>query len=295
MARAAAERRTRALVVAAALLLVSGCAPRDVLNGLAPTARLTVEPAGAYGPHPRQALTVFAPPDAAGAPVVVFFYGGRWSEGRRQDYAWVGAELADRGIVAVVPDYRLYPTVRFPAFVHDAAAAVAWTRTHISRHGGDPGRIHVMGHSAGAHIAMLLALDRRYLAPAGGSVGLAGAIGLAGPYDFLPLEAPDLRDMFGPPERYPQSQPVAFARGDAPPLLLIHGLADDTVWPSNTRSLARAVRSAGGRVTTRCHDGVGHAGLLAALSDPLDWLAPVRDAVVRFVTRPGNGSTDTCE
>ncbi len=266
-----------------ALVVIAGCSARDVLNGLAPTQRLMAEPAAAYGDGPRRRLSVFAPPGGKDAPVVVFFYGGRWSEGRRADYAWIGAELADRGIVTVVPDYRLYPAVRFPAFVEDGAAAVEWTREHIERYGGDPDRIHVMGHSAGAHIAMLLTLDRRFLAPGGGAVGLAGAIGLAGPYAFLPLEAPDLQAMFGPPERYPESQPIEFARGDAPPLLLIHGLADDTVWPRNTRNLAQAVRARGGCVETRWHTPLGHLGLLAALADALDWLAPVRHEVVRFV------------
>jgi len=218
---------------------------------------------------------------------VVFFCGGRWSGGQRSDYAFVGAALAERGIVVVIPDYRIYPDVRFPAFVEDGARAVRWTGDHIARYGGDPGRIHVMGHSAGAHIAAMLALDRDYL---DGRVDLAGMIGLAGPYDFLPLEAADLRDMFGPPERFPASQPIEFARGDAPPMLLLHGLDDDTVWPRNSRNLAAAIHARGGRVGTHFYDDINHAEIVGALSDIGDFLAPVRADVLAFIEKPADTS-----
>lgn len=238
-----------------------------------------------YGDAPRQRLDVYAPPAADHAPVVVFFYGGRWSEGRREDYRFVGAALAEAGIVTIIPDYRLYPEVRFPAFVEDGAAAVAWALDQAEAFGGAPDRLYLMGHSAGAHIAALLALDRRYLGAAADR--LAGWIGLAGPYDFLPLEAADLRDMFGPPERFPRSQPVRFARAGAPPALLLHGRDDATVSPDNSRSLAAALRDAGSDVRLTLYDGVGHAALVGALARPLGFVAPVREAVVRFTRAAG--------
>ncbi|MDX1609274.1 MAG: alpha/beta hydrolase [Halofilum sp. (in: g-proteobacteria)] len=273
----------RRLLAATGLLALAGCSAVDLLNVAAPVADTRTADEIAYGAGERRRLDVYGPPaDAARpAPVVVFFYGGRWSRGERADYAFVGATLAAHGLVVVIPDYRLYPEVRFPAFVEDGAAAVRWTRDHIARFGGDPGRIYLMGHSAGAHIAVLLALDRRYLAGA----APAGAIGLAGPYDFLPLEAADLRDLFGPPERFPRSQPIEYARGDAPPLLLLHGLDDDTVWPRNSRNLAAAVRARGGRAETRFYEDLGHAGIVGALSGPLDFLAPVRADVLAFIER----------
>ena len=73
-------------------------------------------------------------------PVVVFFYGGSWQSGRRQDYSFVAQALTSRGCVVVIPDYRLYPEANFPAFVEDGAAAFAWVHEHISRFGGDPGQ-----------------------------------------------------------------------------------------------------------------------------------------------------------
>lgn len=270
--------------LAAVALALAGCSAVDLLNVAAPVADTRAAREIAYGEGERRRLDVYRPAaDAARpAPVVVFFYGGRWSRGERADYAFVGATLAAHGLVVVIPDYRLYPEVRFPAFVEDGAAAVRWTREHVVRFGGDPGRIYLMGHSAGAHIAALLALDRQYL---DGTRPPAGVIGLAGPYDFLPLEAPDLRDLFGPPERFPRSQPIEYARGDAPPMLLLHGLDDDTVWPRNSRNLAAAVRARGGRVETRFYEDLGHAAIVGALSGPLDFLAPVRADVLAFIGR----------
>ncbi len=282
-------RAGRRLLPALCALALPACSAVDLLNLAAPVAETRVARDLPYAGGERRRLDVYAPAGAAGgpAPVVVFFYGGRWSEGDRADYAFVGATLAEHGVVTVIPDYRLYPGVRFPAFVEDGAAAVRWTRDRIARFGGDPARIHLMGHSAGAHIAAMLALDRRFLE--GMEPGIAGMIGLAGPYDFLPLEAGDLRDMFGPPERFEASQPIHYARGDAPPMLLLHGLDDTTVLPSNTRNLAAALRARGGRAETRLYPDVGHAEILGAVSGPLDFLAPVRADLLAFVAEAAPG------
>jgi len=281
----------RLATVVLALLLIQACSATRVLNALTPTARFVAERGVAYGDDPRQRLDVYAPATVEAAPVIVFFYGGRWSDGERGDYAWLAAALATEGIVTVVADYRLYPQVRFPAFVEDAAA-VNWTQASVAQFGGDPDRLFVMGHSSGAHIALMLALDRQYLAAQGGDTGLAGAIGLAGPYDFLPLQADDLRDMFGPPARYRDSQPIHFARGDAPPLLLAHGRADEVVLPDNSANLAAAVRAAGGWVETRFYRGLNHTRIVGALSGWLRFLAPVRQDILRFVRRTAAAADD---
>ena len=124
-----------------------------------------------------------------------------------------------------------------------------------------------MGHSAGAHIATLLALDERYLAAAGvPRLRIAGVIGLSGPYDFLPLSDADTRDMFGPPPAYVQSQPIHFVRADAPPMLLEQGEADETVKPHNAKNLAAALRAQGVAVTLRLYPTLRHADTVASLS-----------------------------
>lgn len=200
------------------------------------------------------------------APVVVFVYGGNWRTGRRQDYRFVGQSLANAGLLVLMPDYRKAPAVAFPAFVEDVARAVAWARQHAQEYGGDPARIFLIGHSAGAHIVAMLGTDARYLQAVGMRPrDLSGVVGLSGPYDFLPLTDPDLMAVFDPPAHWPQSQPVNFVDGDEPPFLLFQGTADKTVWPRNSISLASRLRAAGEPVQLHLLEGKGHIGTLIDL------------------------------
>jgi acetyl esterase/lipase len=272
--------------LAAAVLLAlpaAGCGPR-LLNALVPGDGYRVEHDLPYGDDPRQRLDLYLPDRLAGrAPVVVFFYGGRWEAGDKGQFQFVGQALASRGFVAVIPDYRRYPAVRFPRFVEDGAAAVAWVRDNVGEFGGDAGSIHLMGHSAGAHIAALLALDHDYLAAAGVAPGaITSLIGLAGPYDFLPLDDPTLEAIFAV-EDIAATQPITFADRSAPPTLLLHGADDLTVRPANSERLAAALRAAGNQVELRLYPGVGHVGLVIALAAPLRWLAPVGADVSDFL------------
>jgi acetyl esterase/lipase len=214
---------------------------------------------------------------------VVFFYGGGWEGGNRKDYRFVGAALASRGVLTVIPDYRVYPEVVFPAFVEDGARAVKWVQDEISRLGGDGGRVYLMGHSAGAHIAAMLALNREYLESAGGDIArLSGLIGLAGAYDFLPLKSATLKKIFGDPA--PRlTQPIDFVTGPAPPAILITGDADTTVNPGNSERLAERIRAAGGHAEQVVYPGIGHGRLIGAFSPPLAHGVPVLEDVLRFV------------
>ncbi|HYW02542.1 MAG TPA: alpha/beta hydrolase [Gammaproteobacteria bacterium] len=237
----------------------------------------------AYGDDPEHRLDVYRPQRPDGS-VVVFFYGGRWSQGHRSGYRFVGQALASLGTTVVIPDYRLYPSVRFPAFMHDAAAAVAWTRAHAGELGADSRRVVLMGHSAGAHIASLLALDAGYLEAVGRSPReLAGVVGLAGPYDFLPLREPDLRDIFGPEARHALSQPINFAGGEAPPFLLLTGGRDRAVSPGNSKRLWRRLTERGTRARLVFYRRLGHTSLMAALAAPLRMLGPVLPEIGEFV------------
>jgi len=193
--------------------------------------------------------------------------------------------LAERGFICVVPDYRVYPASRFPDFLQDAAAAIAWTHANIADLGGNPGRIALVGHSAGAHIATMLTLDRQWLAPHGLDPDrvLASTTGLAGPYDFLPLEEPQLEAIFAPAGDLRLTQPITFARGDAAPLFLATGDQDTRVLPRNTQRLAEAVRAAGGRVQARYYAGIGHRLILGSFAGALRWYAPVLHDVTSFL------------
>jgi acetyl esterase/lipase len=275
--------RLLALTLAA---LVAGCSAFAFVNDAAPADTYRRTTGIAYGSHERQRLDVYVPAQGAErAPVVVFFYGGAWRTGSRSDYLFVGEALASRGIVAVVADYRLYPEVRFPEFVNDSAQAVAWTLANVDRFGGDPQRVFVMGHSAGAYNAAMVALAPRYLAAAAGAPapGLRGFVGISGPYDFLPLRGQTLRAVFGYPDTSPDTQPINAVTSAAPPALLLTPASDGVVSPANTARLAERLRNAGVPVEEVMYDGVGHRSIVGAFAAPLRGLAPVLDDVSRFV------------
>ncbi|NHW99859.1 alpha/beta hydrolase [Pseudomonas koreensis] len=268
------------------LLVLTGCSPVKVLNALTPDDTFHSTTGIAYGDDPRQQLDVYVPRQPLeDAPVVVFFYGGSWNSGARGDYAFVGEALASRGIVAVLADYRLYPQVRYPLFLEDSARAVAWTRAHIRKFSGNPQRLYLMGHSSGAYNAAMLALDPGLLNAVGMSPeDLSGWIGLAGPYDFLPIENPQVRPVFFWPDSPPQSQPINHVRHGEPPALLIAATKDNLVNPArNTEGLARKLREAGVPVQDLYYSRPNHVTLVASLSRPLRRLAPVLDQVVAFV------------
>lgn len=267
------------------LLGLGGCSPVGLLNTLTPEASFTRTAGIAYGEDPRQKLDVYVPRQPLeDAPVVVFFYGGSWNSGEREDYTFVGEALASQGIVAVIADYRLYPQVRYPLFLEDGALAVAWTHTHISAFSGNPQRLYLMGHSSGAYNAAMLALDPRLLAAVGMSTrDLSGWIGLAGPYDFLPIENPDVRPVFFWPDSPAQSQPINQVRRGAPPALLIAATEDELVNPTRTGGLAKKLREAQVPVQDLYYSRPGHVTLVAALSRPLRHLAPVLEQIVGFI------------
>lgn len=238
-----------------------------------------------YGHETRQRLDLYYAGDITTArPVVVFLHGGAWMRGSKDQYLFVGEALASKGFVGVIPNYGLFPDEKFPTFVEDSALALKWVFSNIRRFGGDPNALYIMGHSAGAHIAALLALDERYLRSIGGDKRwLKGMIGLAGPYDWLPYFSARDKQIFGPPSQYPASQPINFVNGDEPPLLLMYGNKDKTVKIRNIENLAAAIRSKHGKVTTIYYPRLGHIGIVAALSRPFRFRAPVLEDVAAFV------------
>ncbi|MEZ5702212.1 MAG: alpha/beta hydrolase [Burkholderiaceae bacterium] len=289
-------RRRRSWLAALGLLpLLQACSPLRLINAVVPDHTHTRLQGMPYGEHPRQKMDVYLPqPRLAGAPMVVFFYGGSWNSGERADYKFVGEALASGGIVAVVADYRLNPEVRYPAFVQDGAQAVRRALDEADGWGVAPGRVFLMGHSAGAYNAAMLALDPRWLQAVGlVPWQLAGWIGLAGPYDFLPIKVPAVQAAFDWPYTPPDSQPLFHARraadnaGAAPArALLLAARIDTLVDPQrNTLALAQALTARGQAVEVALLDGVSHATLVGAMAAPLRGLAPVLETVRRFVLR----------
>ena len=277
-------------VVGGAATLLAGCdslGALNALNTLTPGDRgvRKVVDGAPFGPDPRQKLDVYAPTSpSAASPVVVFFYGGSWNSGDRQGYAFVGEALGARGFVTVIPDYRLVPQVVFPAFVQDGAAAVRWTRDNIARYGGDPARLALSGHSAGAYISAMLALDERWFRQADVAPSLVRALAnLAGPYDFYPFDVPASQNTFGAYPDPQATQPINFVRRDAPPAWLAYGTKDTTVMPRNSISLAAALQRAGASAELKAYPGLDHIAILIALSKPFRGKAPVLHDMTGFL------------
>jgi acetyl esterase/lipase len=247
--------------------------------------RITIAHDRAYGAEPLQKLDVYLPADPKNKQmdVIVFFYGGRWTYGTKEDYRFIGTTFAERGFLVVIPDYRKYPSVRFPQFVQDGAKALAWVSDHIFEFHGDPGRVHVVGHSAGAHIGALLAADPHYLTDEGKdrSMTIYDFVGLAGPYAFTPDE-PDLEDMFGPPEKYPSMQVITFIDGTQPPMLLLYGDKDAAVKYANLEKLEQRIKQRGGWIRSRIYPGINHTDLVGALSWWNAQKVPVVDDITKF-------------
>lgn len=270
--------------------LLTACSGADLLNATVATDTYRRTEGVSYGAHPRQRLDVYQPESPVRqAPLVVFFYGGSWSSGDRGDYRFVGEALASEGIVTLVADYRLSPEFRYPAFVQDSAQAVHWALAHAADYGADPARVFVMGHSAGAYNAAMVALDGRWLQAEGMTPSqLAGWIGLAGPYDFLPIGDAQTQVAFSWPGTPADSQPLAHASSSSPPALLLAPTADRVVNPQrSTVALAQRLKSSGVRVESELFDGVSHVTLMASMASVLRGQAPVRERVVAFVKSIG--------
>ncbi len=239
-----------------------------------------------YAAHAEATLDVYEPRHLTpNAPLVVFFYGGSWQSGDKSIYRFVGKLLASQGFVTVIPNYRVYPAVKYPDFLRDNAEAVAFARRRAAEWGADPRRLFLAGHSAGAYNVAMLGLDRRWLAEVGLDPrrDVAGVVGLAGPYDFLPLRDETLKTIFGPEEDRPDTQPINHVEGQDPPMLLIAGSNDKTVDPGNATRLAAAMSKRGDRATTRIVLGKSHVGLLTGLLPPAGGHSAILDAMTDFI------------
>lgn len=278
-------------------LFLSACSPLGAINSILAkddgvSGTLDIR----YGPAPRQRLDVYRPDGSTKSsyPAVIFFYGGSWRSGARADYRFVGQALARRGIVTIIPDYRLYPEVKFPTFVRDAAKVVRWVSNNAEAIGIKCDQISVAGHSAGAHIAATLALDGRYLSEEGlRRQDIAGMIGIAGPYAFDPLSYRSTKPIFADVSDIDSARPAEIASDlsaaetsdGLPAFTLLHGADDTTVLPKNSAIFAEALRVAGADVRDKSYEGVGHYQILLAFFSVFENWAPVQDDVAKAVSR----------
>jgi acetyl esterase/lipase len=265
-------------------LLTTACV--SLLNATIPSDGYSVTRAVAYGQNPRQKLDIYVPEKkATGSPTIIFFNGGRWETGSKDDYLFLGQALASKGIITVVANYRLYPEISFPVFVEDSASAFVWTHKNISNYGGNRQNIFVMGHSSGAFNAIMIATNPKFIEQAGGNANwLRGSIGISGPYDFLPFTDDDIKDMFKiAPDS--QTQPITFVHNGMAPMFLATGVGDTDVYPKNSINFAKKSQALGNKVDLHLYDHVEHIGIILSLADGFRSKAPLLEDIAAFVTK----------
>ena len=275
----------RRLCPIALLVLLSGCSTTEFLVANAPTEfdRIGRHANLPYGNDPRQHLDIYAPRQAQNRPVVIFWYGGSWVKGKKSQYRFVGTTLAERGIVTVLPDYRLYPQVSFPAFDEDGARAVAWVEQHIQEFGGDPRQIVLMGHSAGGHTAAFLAFNHEFLRKYGADPNsIVGLVGLSGTYVLVPETATE-RATFPPPYTEADWQPIRFVDAHSPPTLLLHGTDDKEVLPQEASELRDAMLALHLRVELHLYEHRGHGDTVAPFAPVARWRSPALQDTLAFI------------
>jgi acetyl esterase/lipase len=271
-----------------ALMLLSGCSGAQFINTITPGFGYTVTQDIAYSDHQLK-LDVYAPKQAVNAPLVVFFYGGSWQTDKTLDksaYKFVGQALADAGYVAMIADYRLYPDVKYPEFLADCAQAVKWAHDHATQYHADASKLILMGHSAGAYNAAMLTLNPKYLQAVGADrAWIRGMIGLAGPYDFLPITDPILQTIFGDRAQWPSTQPITYVDGKAAPVLLFHGEADDIVFVKNTNNLTTEILAHHGDATKVIYPDMSHVKIVAQMSTWIPGHQAMMEKINTFITR----------
>ncbi|WP_306251830.1 alpha/beta hydrolase [Parvularcula sp. IMCC14364] len=268
------------------LLLLHACTVQTIFDNLGPKDRESrvANRNISFGPLSEQALDIYVPLESTGKdPVLMFIYGGSWKNGDKDGYDFVGRAFAARGFITVIADYRKVPEVVFPTFVEDGALAVKWISENITDWNGDPSRIYLVGHSAGAYNAVMLGLDPQYLATVGlDSDTVDGVAGIAGPYDFFPYDVAATIDAFGHIQDPDITQPINLATPDAPPMLLVMGTDDTVVFPRNIPALEKALQENSIRVETRLYEGLDHIEPVTALSVTFRKKAPVLDDITGF-------------
>lgn len=266
------------------LLLLGACSPLKLLNATVSNDGYTSTLNQTYGEQLRQQLNIHVPNTVKNnTDVVIFYYGGRWQSGNKEDYTFIADAFTSKELITVIPDYRIYPDVDWREFINDGAMAYQWVYDNIARFGGNPERIFIMGHSAGAHIAAMVTTRQSLIGNAGKHP--CGFIGLAGPYDFLPIRDADIKRVFSSANDLQETQPITFVSKDNPDMLLLHGLDDTTVKPGNSTRMVARVKQVGGRAQAKLYPGVDHTDILISLASTFRGYSPALADSIGFMQK----------
>jgi acetyl esterase/lipase len=231
--------------------------------------------------HPRKhLLDIYKPQDLVNAPVLLFIHGGGWQRGDKLLYAYLGRAFASRGFTTVVINYRLSPEVRHPTHVQDVARALAWIYRNISAHGGNPEAIFVMGHSAGGHLAALLALDETYLEVHGLSTSLIrGVMPMSGVYNLNAI--PGFHSVFtSDPQARHEASPIAHVDEEQPPFFISYAQFDLPTLHEQARELSQRLTAHGTEARLLEAPRKDHITIISQLDLPDD---ATRQALIEFM------------
>lgn len=280
------------LIVFVFIVALTACSPTRALNAVVPSSSYTLVsdvPYIADGAHVRQTMDIYIPEQTSHKQnIVVFLYGGGWDDGDKADFEFIGQAFARLGYITVIPNYRLFPEVEFPAFINDAAAAVQAIPNHVpsactALQANERGLI-LIGHSAGAHSAAMLLANPSYL---GDSLPINAFIGLSGPYD-LPLDHERVGEKFSQVEGNEANPVVIISErkpSNLPPTLLLHGEADTIAKPTHSESFATELNALGVPTTFKLYPSRRHVALVASLASPLRFWTPAYEDIQVFLTK----------
>ncbi len=240
----------------------------------------------AYGNGARQRLDVFRPVAESDkpAPILIHFHGGGWNSGSKSGYSFLGKAFAAQGLVTVLPNFGLHPEAAYPQFLEDCASAVAYVREQAGAFGADGNRIFLSGHSAGGYNAAMLALDDRWLKNAGvPKSAIAGWLGLAAPYDFLPLDVEDSIRTFSHVDDLPATQPINYVSKTSPPGFFANGAPDSLVGKYHVEHMAAVYGKLGLPHTAKIYPRMNHYWIMLSLARPFRSRFPVYRDMVDFI------------
>ncbi|MEP1231314.1 MAG: alpha/beta hydrolase, partial [Litorimonas sp.] len=238
------------LAVTASMATLAACAPVNVLNGITPSGSFSKTKNVSFGDASRQKMDIYiANEPRENSPVIMFVHGGSWDSGSKDIYKFLAEGFTQEGFDVVVPNYRLYPEVRYPTFIEDNALAVAQTAKRF------PNRpIALMGHSAGGYNVLMLGLVPKYLEAVGVDrcSQIAGIAALSAPVGVVPLDSEPLITAF--PDRFAKDDaPLNVVDGPAPQMFLANGQEDTTVYPDNAVALGKKITERGGAAQVKIY------------------------------------------
>jgi acetyl esterase/lipase len=271
-------------IVALLIAVVGAETPKD--GNIVVLKNLAYKSGDALSPYEKERckLDVYLPKSGKGFATLVWFHGGGLKGGNKDGATKMARSLADSGLAVVAVNYRLSPKAKYPAYIQDAAAAVAWTKEHIEEHGGDPNRIFVSGHSAGGYLTLMLGVDSHYLHDAGTDASqMAGYIPVSG-QTMTHYTVREERGIGKYTITADEAAPVHYARKETPKFLVLYADHDMAARAEENAYFVAIMKGAGNtHITGLQIADRTHGSIAGKISEPAD---PAREAILEFINSP---------